>query len=33
MFKFLAQVFMVVTCIGSCGYWFYTLATLKFLAK
>lgn len=33
MLKLLARVFMVVTCIGSCSYWVYTLATLKFLSK
>lgn len=29
--KFLAQAFMVVSCIGCVGYWLYTMATLKFL--
>ncbi len=33
MLKFLARAFMVATCVISCSYWVYTVATLKFLAK
>lgn len=33
MLRFLARVFMVVTCIFCGCYWVYSMATLKFLAK